>query len=195
MFLQGLWLWMMGGSVLYACLTGRAAQVLEAALNGSGQAIDLTLRLGAGYLFFGGLMEIAREAGVTRVMEKWLTPVLKRLMPHMKGASEMVALNLSMNVMGLGNAATPAGLEAMRRLDDERRANPNVRHDMYLFLILNATSLQLLPTTVLTLRAAAGSADANAVLIPTIACTAFSTLVGIACGLIAKRMEEKRHAC
>ena len=103
-------------------------------------------------------------------------------------------MNLSMNVLGLGNAATPMGLEAMRHLAAEQALQPAIRHDRNMLLILNATSLQLLPTTVLTLRAAAGSADVNAVVLPTVLCTAFSTVVGVLLGLMCRRWEERKHA-
>ncbi len=194
MFLQWLWFLMMAGSVIYACATGRGADVLPVALEGAKQSIEVTIRLGAGYLFFGGLMGIAQGTGVTRTLEKTLKPMFGRLMPHMHGASEMVAMNLSMNVLGLGNAATPAGVEAMRMMEAERRNEPKIKYDMYMFLILNATSLQLLPTTVLTLRTAAGSLQPNAVLLPTLACTALSTLVGAVCGVLCRRWEERKNA-
>ncbi len=193
--LQWVWFAMVAGSVLYSCLTGNAGKTVEAALDGCQKAIALTLQLGAGYLLFCGLMEIARAAKADKGLERLLKPVLKHLMPRTKTdeARSAAALNLSMNILGLGNAATPMGLEAMRRMEAEEGVCSGVKHDMYMLLILNATSLQLLPTTVLTLRAAAGSADVNAVLMPTLLCTAFSTLVGTALGLICRRWEERRH--
>ena len=75
----------------------------------------------------------------------------------------------------------------------EQEQNPQVRHALYMLLILNATGLQLFPTTVLTLRVAAGSADPNAILLPTLACTAFSTLVGAGLGLLCYRLSGRRE--
>lgn len=169
--------------------------MLSSALAGTEKSLSLTLQLCAGYLLFCGLMEIARALRAERVVGRMLKPLLGRLMPCVQGdeARGTVALNLSMNLLGLGNAATPMGLEAMRQMEAERALRPGVRHDMYMLLILNATSIQLLPTTVLTLRVAAGSVDANAVLLPTILCTAFSTVAGVGAGLICRRWEEKRH--
>ncbi len=170
--------------------------MLAAALSGSEKAVLVTLQLCAGYLLFCGLMEIARTLQVEKGIQRVIRPVMKRVMPDIQKEEThgAIAMNLSMNVLGLGNAATPMGLEAMRRLEAERKMNPAVRHDMNMLLILNATSLQLLPTTVLTLRVAAGSADANAVLLPTILCTAFSTVVGVLLGFVCRRWEERRHA-
>lgn len=190
-----MWFIMMASSILFGLVQGKGNQILEAALDGCGKALSVTLELCAGYLFFCGLMEVARALKAEQGMQKILSPVLGRLMPHLhrpetRGA---VALNLSMNVLGMGNAATPAGLQAMRLMAQERELNPRVRHDMEMLLILNATSLQLLPTTVLALRMAAGSANVNAVLLPTIACTAFSTVTGVLCGLLCRKWEECRH--
>lgn len=192
-----IWFILMSASVLYGAVRGAGKGVLEAALNGCAKALTVTVELCAGYLFFCGLMQIARALRVEHGMQKLLSPILCRLMPHIqlpetRGA---VALNLSMNVLGMGNAATPAGLEAMRCMAKEGVRQPLMRHDMEMLLILNATSLQLLPTTVLAMRVSAGSADVNAVLIPTIACTAFSTLTGVLCGLLCRKWKESRYVC
>lgn len=190
-----IWFMMMSASVAYACLSGRAGEVLRAALEGCEKAIEVSLQLCAGYLFFCGLMEIARGIQLQRSIQRLVRPMLKWLMPGISSEETQgaVAMNLSMNILGLGNAATPMGLEAIRHMDAERALNPSVRHDMNMLLILNATSLQLVPATVLTLRAAAGSADVNAVLLPTIFCTACSTAAGVALGLACRRREERIH--
>jgi len=193
MFLQWMWFSMMLSSLLFACVTGSGGLMLTAALDGTKNAIEVTLRLGAGYLFFCGMMEIAGEAGISAKLEKGLKPLLRRLMPHMGKAAEAVTMNLSMNMLGLGNAATPMGLEAMKQLNEQSHADPAVRHDMYMLLILNATSLQLLPTTVLTLRAAAGSVNPAAVIMPTLACTAASTIAGVLFARLFQWAEGKRN--
>ena len=190
-----IWFMMVAGSMLYSCLNGSGGAVLQTALAGCEKALSLRLELSGGYLLFCGLMEIARALRVEQGLTYLFSPVLKKLMPNVKTPETggAVALNLAMNVLGMGNAATPAGLEAMRHMEAERKLRPDVRHDMEMLLILNATSLQLLPTTVLTLRTAAGSADANAVLLPTIACTACSTLTGVVCGLLCRWWKGRRR--
>ena len=182
---------MMAASLLYGCLTGRAGALLPAALDGASSAVSLSLRLMAGYLFFCGLMEIMKEL---RLPEK-LARFLRRVMPTLRGeeARQAVTLNLTANLLGLGNAATPSGIEAVRRMEEEQEQNPQVRHALYMLLILNATGLQLFPTTVLTLRVAAGSAQPNAILLPTLACTALSTLAGAGLGLLCYRLSCRRE--
>jgi len=190
-----IWFLMMAISIIYGCVQEGGKGVLEAALGGCGNAVSLTLELCGGYMFFCGLMEIAAALRAEKGLTNLFSPVMKKLLPNIRTqeTSRAVTLNLAMNVLGMGNAATPAGLEAMRCMEAEHCLRPAVSHDMEMFLILNATSLQLLPTTVLTLRTAAGSSDANAILLPTILCTAFSTITGIACGLICRFVEEQKH--
>ncbi len=195
MLLSWIWLGMMAASLLYGCLTGRAGALLPAALDGASSAVSLSLRLMAGYLFFCGLMEIMKELRLPEKMARLLRPFLRFVMPTLKGekARQAVTLNLTANLLGLGNAATPTGIEAVRQMDGEQEHDPRVRHALYMLLILNATGLQMFPTTVLTLRVAAGSADPNAILLPTLACTAFSTLVGAGLGLLCYRLSGRRE--
>lgn len=196
MALQWMWLGMAGGSLLYAALCGRGPQMLASALEAAGGAIALTVSLGAGYLLFCGWINILRELGAAARLERLMRPALGVLMPGVRreGTRQAVCMNLSMNMLGLGNAATPQGMEAMRRMEEERRKRPEVRHDMHMLLILNATSIQLIPTSVLTLRVAAGSAEPGAVVLPSLACTALSTAVGAALGMLCRRRAEARRA-
>ena len=146
---------MTGGSLVYAAFCGRGPEMLAAALGATADAITLTLTLGAGYLLFCGWMRILQALGAPGALERLVHPALRVLMPGVRGkeARQAVCMNLSMNMLGLGNAATPQGMEAMRLMEEERKKAPCVEHDMYMLLILNATSIQLIPTTVLALEA------------------------------------------
>ena len=189
-----IWCGIMVLSIVYGRLKGMENGIVEAALDGCGKAVAFTMHLCAGYMFFCGLMEVVRALKAERLIQRAVQPFLRRLMPNLKAEKAMtsVTMNLAMNMLGLGNAATPMGLEAMRQMDAERVLHPEVRHDMYMLLILNATSLQLLPTTVLTMRIAAGSANANAILLPTLLCTAVSTIVGAALGVVCRRKGSEK---
>ena len=190
-----IWFIMIAMSMLYACMTGNGERMLQAALNGSEKALTLVFQLAPSYLFFCGMMKIARSVRI----EKWLThlfdPVLKILTPNLQHSETRgaMAMNLVLNMLGMGNAATPAGIEAMRKMELECREHSAVRHDMEMFLILNAAGFQLVPTTVLAMRAAAGSASINAVVMPAMACTAASAAVSIALGLFCRRRKGKER--
>ncbi len=189
MLLQCLWLVMLSSSVVYSCAVGQANVVLTSCLEGCQNAITLTLQLGAGYLFFCGMMEIVQALALPQKMEKAIRPFLQWIMPHVSKTKtkQAVCMNLSANLLGIGNAATPMGIEAMHLMDDEAKHNPAIRHSMMMFLIVNATSIQLLPTTILTLRIAAGSNQPSAVIVPNMLCTALSTTVGIGLALLCRR--------
>ena len=132
MALQWLWLAMTGGSLVYAAFCGRGPEMLAAALGATADAITLTLTLGAGYLLFCGWMKILQALGAPGALERLVHPALRVLMPGVRGkeARQAVCMNLSMNMLGLGNAATPQGMEAMRLMEEERKTAPRVEHDM-----------------------------------------------------------------
>lgn len=180
------WLWggMMSISVLFALLCGMQEKMLHAALSGTAEAISLTLRLGAGYLLFCGWINLLKALRLPALLTRLLSPLLQRLMPTCRDRTvgEAVTLNLSLNLLGIGNAATPMGIEAVRLMDERSAAS-----DISMLLILNATSLQILPTTVLTLRTAAGSIAPGAVILPGLLCSGLSTTVGVLAGLCCRR--------
>lgn len=191
MLLQYLWAGMILSSLIWGVLTGKGNLILPAGLEAAGRAIALSLEMAGGYLFFCGLMNIVKKLKIHQLLSDLLRPVLFRMLGTLpQETAGAVAMNLSANLLGLGNAATPYGIRAAELLDAH-----GSRHALYLLLIINATSIQLLPTTVLTLRNAAGSANANAILLPSLAATCASTLTGVGLGLLCRRFsKEGRHA-
>ena len=190
MFLQWLWFGMIAASLLWGTLTGQGNAVLPAALEGTRNAITISLQLLSGYLFFCGLIAIVNKLEIQQKFCHLARPVIDRLLGGRQDgkAAQAVCMNLSANLLGLGNAATPYGMEAARLLEDD-----HCRHGLYMLLIINATSIQLLPTTVLTLRIAAGSVQPNAILVPSMVSTAVSTLTGVLLGLCFRHFWEVRH--
>ncbi len=170
---------MMGLSLLYGLALGRGEQVASAMLVGAGEAAQAAFAMAGGFAFFCGMTAILRKAGAVRALGKRLSPLLSRLLgPDLPPeALEPVLLNLSANMLGLGNAATPMGVEAARRMggNDGRASNA-----LCMFLVINSSSVQLIPTAVIALRAAEGSADPGRVTLPVLAATALSTVVGVA---------------
>ena len=191
MFLEYLWFGMIAASLLWGMLTGQGTEILPAVLEGTGSAVTVTLHLLSGYLLFCGRIAIVNNLKIQKTICSVTAPLLKRLMgrAHNKDVTEAVCMNLSANLLGLGNAATPYGIEAARQLEQA-----GDRQGLYMLLILNATSLQLLPTTVLTLRVAAGSADPNAILLPSLLSTLVSTVTGVLLGLLCRKRWEVKHA-
>ena len=183
MLLSWIWLGMMGASLLYGCLTGRAGALLPAALDGASSAVSLSLRLMAGYLFFCGLMEIMKELRLPEKMARLLRPFLRLVMPTLKGeeARQAVTLNLTANLLGLGNAATPLGIRAATRM--AQGCGGVASDELCRLVVLNTASIQLLPTTVAAVRSAHGCA-APLDILPSVW---LSSLLSVTAGLLAAR--------
>lgn len=169
-------------SLVFGAINGRIFSSSQQMLDAAARAISLSLQLAAGYAFFGGVMENLASIGGDAAIARLLRPILRRCFPTLTkpDTQNAIAMNLSANLLGLGNAATPYGLEAMRLMQRDERPAEKLTDAMCLFLVINSTSLQLLPTTVLTMRAALASSAPFAIIVPTLAATLISTLFGVA---------------
>ena len=183
--LQVLFGGMIGLSLLYSLAIGRGEAVASAMLNGAEEAVQAAFAMAGGFAFFCGMTAILRKAGAIQALGKRLSPFLSRLLgPALPpDALEPVLLNLSANLLGLGNAATPMGVEAARRMGGNGGKASNA---LCMFLVINSSSVQLLPATVIALRAAEGSTNPAGIALPALAATAISTIVGVVACKIAE---------
>ena len=186
--MNGVFCVMMLSGLAYAAATGRADAAQRALLAGGGEAVALLTNLAGAYALFGGLLGVLRAGGAADALARAMRRPLSHLFRFSAGEEEAlgdISLNLSANMLGVGGAATPAGLAAMQKM---ARANPNGQASdaMILFLVVNTSSVQLLPTTMIALRAQAGAANPADIVLPTLLATAVSTACGIAaCRLFA----------
>lgn len=165
---------------------------VDSMLNASASAVELCISLWGIYAVWLGLLEILDASGLSEKLAKLLRPIIKKLF---KGTDEKVhkdiAINLSANMLGLGNAATPYGISAMKKMDD---GSGVATKSMIMLMVLNATSIQLLPTTTIGLRAAAGSQSPADIILPTLIATLITCLTGVGltllCGKIFKRKKK-----
>ena len=150
-------------------------EALTAMLGGGEKALQLTFTMTSVYALWLGILKIAEDCGLTGKLAKALSRPVKRLFGNISPkASEYAAMNISANLLGMGGIATPMGISAARELDTQGDI-----YAMNMLFVLAATSLQLLPTSVISLRAEAGSLSAGDVILPTLIATAVSTLVGV----------------
>ena len=173
---------MLLSGVLAACAQGRIGEAQHALLDGGAQAVDLCLKLAGSYAFFGGLMGVLRESGITDALAVVLRRPLMRLFafaPGEEAALEDICVNLSADILGMGGAATPAGLSAMRRMAEANRGSGQLSDAMAMFLVLNMCSVQLLPSTMIALRAQAGAVRPADIVWPTLVATAVSMMTGV----------------
>lgn len=206
--LNYIWAFMILVGVLYAALTGNMKAVTDAALTSAGEAVSLCITMAGIMAFWMGLMKIAESAGVIGKFSKAIQPFLSFLFPRLPKdheARKYIATNFIANILGLGWACTPAGLKAMDALaklelerrnpdymDLEKNAKDKVRvasKEMCTFLIINTSSLQLIPVNMIVYRTQYGSANPAAVIAPAILATLFSTLVAV---VFCKFMDRER---
>ncbi len=201
--LNYIWAVMILLGIIYAACTGQMENVTNAALDSAGEAISLCITMAGVMALWMGLMEIAQKAGLLEKMTNGIRPFLKFMFPKIPRehlALGYIATNIIANVMGLGWACTPAGLKAMEalaQLEAERgnaayletekakgrevtfAENRIASNEMCIFLILNISSLQLIPVNMIAYRSQYGSADPACIIAPAIVATLISTVVAI----------------
>ncbi|QEY35923.1 spore maturation protein A [Caproiciproducens galactitolivorans] len=146
-------------SIICAVVTGRVPQLSAAVMSGASGAVELIIAMTGMMCAWTGLMKIADEGGITRILSKLLRPVMRRLFPDCEEESpaiKAICMNITANFLGLGNAATPMGIAAMKELA-KRNPTQTADNSMAMFVVINAASIQLIPTFMGTLRAKYGS--------------------------------------
>lgn len=162
-----IWCGMLIFSFIAAAVNGCTEETAAAIFDGAGAAISTALSLAGALCFWTGIMRIAEKSGVSEKFKKILSPIVKRLFPDTgEKAREYITMNMTANILGMGNAATPMGIKAMNELDRENKNPLYASAAMCLFVVLNTTSFQFLPSTVIALRTACGSEKPFAVILP-----------------------------
>lgn len=197
--LNYLWTVMLVVGIIIGALTGNMENISNAVVVSAQEAVDLCITMLGIMVMWTGVMNIARKAGLLEKMSRMLRPVIHFLFPDLPKnhpAQEYISTNCVANILGLGWAATPAGLKAMEelgKLEDLRRENERLGkknqgkarktgtagNEMCTFLILNISSLQLIPVSIIAYRSQYGSADPTAIVGPAILATAVSTLTAV----------------
>lgn len=188
-----IWAALMLISFFCALATGRMEQLSEAVLAGAANAVELVFTMLGMMCAWTGLMKIADAGGITAVLARAFSPLTKRLFPgYAKNspAAKAICMNVTANLLGLGNAATPLGIAAMKEM---QRANPDsstANNGMVMFVVLNTASIQLIPTFMGTLRAKYGSPLPFDILPAVWLASVVSLLVGVA---VAKLLEGRER--
>lgn len=150
---------------------------LSSMLEGGSKAISLSLKLWGIYAVWLGILKIVEETGLDKRLSKLFRPLISKLVGETdEYTSNQIVINITSNLLGMGNASTPSGINAIAGLD---KGSKYATSSMIMILILNSTSLQLIPTTVVGLRVTAGSLSASDIILPTFIATFASTFVGI----------------
>ena len=183
-----IWTGMVAFSILCGLAAGRGPEVAAAAAEGAAAAVELSLSIAGMLCLWTGVMEVMRQSGLAGQLSRLLAPLLRRLFPQAAGdrrTMDAISANVSANLLGLGNAATPLGLEAARGL---ARSSPGTASDgLCMLVVCNTASIQLIPTTVASVRAAQGCQTPFDILPAVWLASALSVGVGIlACKAFSK---------
>jgi spore maturation protein A len=185
------WIWtvMIVFSIIMGVLTGNINAVSNAALEGAGTAVQLCLGICGVTCLWTGVMEMMRRSGLSGGLKSIFLPVLKRLFPasqENRSIMEAVAANVSANLLGLGNAATPLGIQAASEMAKSARGG-TATDDLCMLVVLNTASIQLIPATVAAIRAASGASQPFDILPAVWISSLSAVLVGVAVAKILKR--------
>lgn len=176
------WSYMMLISLVFCIMNGNINQIVEVLFSSTEGTVSLFLKLVGMICMWSGFIKIAEKSGLIEKLSKFVNPLIKILFPELKEDNEIsghIAMNMTANMIGLGNIATPMGLKAMKKMQEKNKEKSRLSKNMLMFVVLNTASIQLIPTSVIALRATAGSNNPTEIVLPTIISSLTSVIVGI----------------
>lgn len=167
---------------------------INAMMNAGADAVNLTIKLLGIYAVWLGIIALVDACGLSEKIAALLDPVIDWLFGKTdNNTKKYIALNMSANILGMGNACTPTGLKAMQGLDKQNNYSLTASTAMIMLIVINATSIQLIPTTIIGLRQQYGSTSSSDIILPTIISTLVSTVLGVILVKICAKIHKKRE--
>ena len=166
-------------SFSFAIFSGNLEKLNSSIFDSTNDAINLSLNLLGTICLWNGIMQIASNTSVIEKLTKFLKPVIKFLFPELKNNSKIqkeISMNMIANILGLGNAATPLGLKAMKSMQKENPKKDTLTNSMMMFIVLNTASIQIIPTTVIAIRNSLGSSNPTSIVFPVWIATIFAAI-------------------
>lgn len=185
-----IWFIMVFLGILIGVLTGNGQGISNIIIGSIDSTVTFIIGLVGLMCFWCGVMKVAEKSGFTEKLAKLMKPILKIIFKEAakdEKALGAIVMNITANMMGLGNAATPFGIKAMEEMDRLNKEKGKASNDMALFLVLNAACIQLVPSTVISIRAAAGSSNPGIIIFPAIISTSIAAIVGVICCKIMQK--------
>ncbi len=177
-------------SIGYSIVTGNLESVNNSIFEVGDNTVNLILTLFGTICLWNGIMKIVENTSLINKISNLLKPFMKILFPEIKKGTEAyeeISMNIVSNILGLGNAATPLGLRAMKTMQKENKDKNRLSDSMAMFIILNTASIQLIPTTVIAIRISLGSTDPTKMLIPIWGATIGAAIAGVLCAKLLMR--------
>lgn len=185
-----IWAIMIIFSVIASFFLGTSTELSSGIITSGNTAVDLCITLLGTFCLWNGLMNIAEKSGLTKVFSRIMSPIICKLFRGMKKdnpALQPICLNITSNLLGLSNAATPIGIEAMKRLAENNKGKTTPSNNMVLFVVMNSAALRLIPSTIAALRANHGSDNPLEIVLPSIITSIIALTVGITMTKITER--------
>ena len=171
-------------SIIYAIFSGNLDSLNKSIFESTESAVSLTLTLIGMTCLWSGIMEIASNTNILNYLTKALNPIVRKIFPDIMLSNKSydnIIMNIVANILGLGNAATPLGLKAMNELQNENKDKETLSDNMMMLIVLNTASLQIIPTTVISIRSSLGSNNPTQIIFPVWLSTICAAIVGIIC--------------
>ena len=169
-------------SFSFAIISGNLENLNSSIFQSTTDAINLSINLLGTMCLWSGIMKISENSSVIDKLTKLLKPVIKFLFPEMKNNKKVqkeISMNMIANIMGLGNAATPLGLKAMKTMQEENNKKDTLTNSMAMFIVINTASIQIIPTTVIAIRNSLGSNNPTSIIFPVWIATICAAIAGI----------------
>lgn len=186
-----IWTFLIVFSLISAIYYGNIGELSSGIINSGNTAVNLCMSLLGTFCLWNGIMNVAEKSGLSKAFAKFLSPVLCRIFKGIKHDDKAllpISLNISSNLLGLSNAATPLGIEAMKRLAESNKNKTVPDNNMVLFVVMNTAALRLIPTTVAALRAKHQSENPLEIILPSIITSVTALIIGILTAKIFERI-------
>lgn len=172
-------------SIIYAILSGKIENLNNSIFESADNAVQLTITLFGTICLWNGIMQIAMKSSLVNTICKLLNPLIKLLFPGIKKGDKIhkeISMNMIANMLGLGNAATPLGLKAMKSMQEINPQKDRLSNSMAIFIIINTASIQIIPTTVIAIRNSLGSSNPSQIILPVWIVTLISAITSVLVG-------------
>lgn len=177
-------------SFIFSIYSGNISNVSNAVFESANQTVNLCLTLLGTLCLWNGIMKIAVNTSIIEKLTQFLKPLISFIFPEIKNnkkISKEISMNIVANILGLGNASTPLGLKAMESMQKENRNKSNLSDSMAMFILINTASLQIIPTTVISIRSSLGSQEPAKIIIAVWVATIAAFLTAVISGKILVR--------
>ena len=183
-------------SFIYAILTGNIENMNQSIFTSAAGAVELSITFFSTICLWTGIMKIAQQTNFVAKLTKLLRPIINFLFPDCRNnekAKEEISMNMIANILGLGNAATPLGLKAMKTLQKDNSKKDTVSHSMAMFIVINTASMQLIPTTVIAIRTSFNSSNPTQIIFPVWGVTIAAFLAAVIATKIFIFLDKKKN--